>query len=73
MRLVPDWKWIATKAWSVRLIIVAAILSGLEVALSVMSAYSINPGMPVGVFAAVSGVVTLAALVARFVAQRDPE
>lgn len=70
MRLIADWQWVVTRAWSVRLIVIAAILSGLEVALSVMTAFSVNPGVPAGVFAAFSGAVTFAALIARFVAQR---
>lgn len=73
MRLINDWKWVVTYAWSVRLIIVAALLSGLEVVLSVLTAMSVNPGVPAGVFAAFSGVVTFAALIARFVVQRRTE
>lgn len=70
MHLINDWKWVVTRAWSVRLIIVAALLSGLEVALSVLTAMSWNPGFPPGVFAAFSGLVTFAALIARFVVQK---
>lgn len=70
MRLVDDWQWIVGKAWSVRLIVIAALLSGLEVGLSVVTSYSIDLGIPTGVFAALSGLVTLAAFVARFVAQK---
>lgn len=70
MKLVKDWRWLLRRAWSLRLIALAALLSALEVGLAVLTAYGVNPGMPVGVFAALSGVVTLAAAVARLVAQR---
>lgn len=71
MRLIKDWKWVATKAWSTRLIVIAGFFSGLEVALNVMSSYSVNPRMPSGLFAAFSGVVTVIAFFTRFIAQRD--
>lgn len=70
MRLIDDAHFVLTRAWSVRLILVAALLSGLEVVLSVLTAMSVNPGVPAGVFAAFSGLVTFAALIARFVAQK---
>lgn len=73
MRLVDEWRWIWRRAWSVRLIVLAAILSGLEVMLSVMSAYQIILPIGPGTFAAVSGLVTVAALIARFVAQDKSE
>ncbi len=57
-----DWKRILRQAWSVRLIALAAVLSGLEVALPFMLESS--PIAP-GVLAAISGVVTAAALIAR--------
>lgn len=70
MELMTNWKSIATKAWSMRLIILAALLSGFEVALPVMRE-AIEPlGLvPPGVFAALSFVATAAAGVARIVAQ----
>ena len=48
------------------MILIAALLSGLEVALAI-----VGPFIPVrpGVFAAISMLVTMCALVARFVAQ----
>lgn len=73
MRLVDEWQWLWKRAWSVRLIVLAAILSGLEVMLSVLSAYQVNLPIAPGVFAAVSGIVTVAALIARFVAQDHSE
>ena len=64
MRLVPDWKRIVRKAWSIRLAVLAAVLSGLEVILPMYSA-----SLPRGTFVALSFACTCAALVARVVAQ----
>ncbi len=67
LRLVHDWKWILKRAWSVRFIILATILSGFEAALPYIGdAYPI----PSGTFAALSGIATMAALAARMIAQR---
>ena len=66
MALDSDWKHIIKKAWSVRLMIAAALLSGVEVALPFFS-----ESVPRGVFAALSFVVVGAAFVARLVAQKD--
>lgn len=51
-------------AWSVRLAVLAALLSGLEVLLGFT-----DLGLPQGIFAAVSALVTLAAVFARIIAQ----
>lgn len=60
MKLLPDWKNILQRAWSVRLILLAALLSGAEAILPVFGA-AVPPWATFGV---VSG-----ALIARFVAQ----
>jgi hypothetical protein len=70
LRLREDWHWVLTKSWSVRFIVLAAILSGLEVMISVLVAYQVPTPIPAGVFAALSGVVTVAACAARFFAQQ---
>lgn len=67
MKLRSNWQAVLRHAWSVRLAILAALLSGLEVALSVLVS---NPPLPAGLFAALSAVVTIAAAVARLVAQK---
>lgn len=66
MKLTDDWKTILRKAWSVRLMILAGLLSGIEVALPYFSA-----DMPRGLFALLSITVVTAALVARLLAQKD--
>ena len=66
MRLVPNWLDILRRAWSVRLIIIAAVLSGLEVAMGIWGGGFIPPG----IFAALSGLISAAAFVSRLIAQK---
>ena len=66
MSLHPDWKAILTRAWSVRLMLLAGLLSGLEVTLQVL----IGIGYASIGVAVAAGLVTAGALVARIVAQR---
>ncbi|CCV12916.1 conserved hypothetical protein [Mesorhizobium sp. STM 4661] len=67
-RLRSDWLKILQRAWSVRLMIVAIFLSGLEVALPFFE--DLLP-VPRGVFGALSGFVTIAALWARITVQKN--
>lgn len=67
MSLVHNWRDILKKAWSVKLLVLAALLSGLEVALPFFDLLI----LPAGVLAALSFVVTAGAFIARIVAQRD--
>lgn len=66
MNLIPDWKIVARKAWSVRLMALASILSGCEAVLPYAEFI-----LPRGSFALLSFIVVSLALLARFVAQRD--
>ena len=59
-----NWKEILTKAWSVRLIVLAGLLSGAEAVLPMFES-----SFPKGIFAALSGFVSAGALLARVVAQ----
>ena len=70
MELMTNWKAVATKAWSFRFIILAAVLSGFEVALPILRE-AIEPlGLiPPGAFAALSFIATAAAGIARIIAQ----
>lgn len=63
-RLIADWQWVLKRSWSVRFIALAALLSGLEVLLPLMSDF-----FPKGVFASLSFLVTVAAFVARLMIQ----
>lgn len=65
MKLYDNWREILRKAWSIRLMLLAGVLSGVEVALPFFS-----HAMPRGVFAALSGITVAAAFVARLVAQK---
>lgn len=67
LTVTPDWKTILRHAWSVRLMILAALLSGLEVALPLVN--GLLPIRP-GIFALLSGLVVAGAFVARFVVQK---
>ena len=60
-----DWRYILRRAWSVRFIAIAAILSGLETVLPMFSGW-VDPGT----FSMLSSVFASAALVARIVAQK---
>lgn len=66
MTINPDWKAIVKKAWSIRLMLLAGLLSAVEVVLPFFS-----DAMPRGVFAALSGLSVGGAFVARLVAQKD--
>ena len=55
MRLVENWWVVLTRAWSVRLMLAAALLSGVEVAIAALGNVF---GWPTGLFAALSGLVT---------------
>jgi hypothetical protein len=66
MQLYDNWKQIALKAWSIRLMILAGLLSGAEVALPYFASI-----IPPGSFAIASAVVTACAMVARVVVQKN--
>lgn len=65
MKLDHDWQEILRRAWSVRLMILAALLSGVEIVLPLFV-----DSFSRGTFAVLSFVAVGAALVARIVAQR---
>ena len=65
--LVSNWRDVLREAWSIRLIILAGLLSGIEVILPFIGALPI----PDGAFAALSLMTTFAAFVARILAQRS--
>lgn len=66
MHLYPNWAKIARKAWSMRLMALAVLLSGAELALPALQSI-----FPIGTFAALSAVVGMAAMIARIVYQQD--
>ena len=68
LKLIPDAGRVLRRAWSIRFIVVAGILSGCEVALPIIDQVV---SIPRGVFAALSGLVTCGAMVSRFVVQEN--
>lgn len=68
MKLYDNWKDILRKAWSIRLMVLAGVLSAVEVILPLFA-----DAIPRGTFAALSGITVAAAFVARLVAQQDIE
>ena len=65
MQLYPNWKEIARRSWSLKFVVLAGVLSGLEVILPFFS-----DEIPRNIFAALSFVAVSAAFVARLVAQK---
>lgn len=66
MKLYANWKQIVRKAWSVRFMILAGVLSGCEVILPLFSDV-----IPRNTFAVLSMLAVSAAFVSRIVAQKD--
>lgn len=64
MILVPDWRVVLRRAWSLRLIALSVVLTGIEVALPFFA-----PDMRPGYFAGASAVVAMAAFASRLFAQ----
>jgi len=69
LRLAKNWREILKKAWSVRLLMLAAILSAIEAAIPFLTFIP----APQGAFALFSALATGAAFVARLMAQKDLE
>lgn len=68
--LIPDWKRVLKKAWSIRLMLLAGLLSGLEMLLPFAEDWlHAHDVIPKGAFAFFAFVITMAAVVARLYAQ----
>jgi len=68
MKLYSNWKDIVKKAWSIKFIVIAGILSAFEVILPLYFDLFDR-----GTFAALSFISVSAAFIARIVAQKDIE
>jgi hypothetical protein len=68
MHLVAEWWRVLRYAWSIRLLVIAGLLSGAEIALPLIQ--DLLP-IPRGVFAGLSFLATAGAFVARLVAQQS--
>lgn len=67
-RLIPNWRAVLTRAWSVRWMMIAGVLQVAEVLLTQFA--DVLP-MPRGVIAGATGIVMLLGLVARFCDQPE--
>ena len=65
MKLIVEWRLAIRKYWSFRFAILSALLSGLEVVVSLWQPFSIHPG----IFAGLAGLAGIAAGFSRIVAQ----
>ena len=65
MRVIPNWRAVLRYAWSVKLIILAGILSAAEVLIPFFP--ELMPWLPPRVLAAAAFVVSLAASFSRFI------
>lgn len=68
MKLYSNWKDIVAKAWSIKFIILAGVLSATEVILPLFFDYFDR-----GTFAVLSFIAVSGAFVSRIVAQKDIE
>ena len=68
MRLLSDWKRVARKAWSFRLMVLAGLFTTAEALLPLFV-----DAFPRGIFALLTLVSVTGGMVARLVAQRDME
>lgn len=66
MRLHPHWKQIATRAWSIRWMILAGLFSAAEVAIPMF-----GDRFDRGTFAILSGAAVALAFVSRLLAQKN--
>lgn len=64
--LYDNWKTIIKKAWSIRLMLLAGLLSGCEVIVPLFA-----DALPRNIFAVLSGMSVMGALIARLVVQKD--
>ena len=69
MKLHSEIGWIVSHAWSFRLLMLAAMLSGAEAILPMLAAHQ---PLPPRIFAALNFLIVAAALVARVVVQKRP-
>ena len=67
MKLLPNWRAVLRKAWSARLMLLDALFSGAEIAWPFLEGFV---PVPRSTFGIISGLLTMGALLARFVAQK---
>lgn len=65
--LIANWWQVLKRAWSIRWIVLAGLLSGLDVFLPIIDGYV---DIPRGIFPALSGAATCAAFISRIMVQK---
>lgn len=68
LQLLPDWRRIVRKAWSIRLVVLSGLLAGAEVALPLFV-----DAMPRNIFALLSMAAAIGGAVARVIDQPKME
>lgn len=74
MALIDDWRAVLRKAWSIKLILVAGVFSGLEALIQIATALDLIENytwMPRGWFALLGFAASNAAFVTRLLAQKE--
>ncbi len=66
IKLIPEWKLILRKAWSVKMLILAGVLSAAEAILPMF-----DDSLPKGIFATLTVVAVAGAFITRILAQDD--
>lgn len=66
MKLLPNWKTLLRKAWSIRLMLLAGLLSAAEIVLPLFA-----DAIPRGPFAALTLLAVGGAFVSRLLAQKE--
>lgn len=64
--IIPEWKRVLRRAWSIRLAVIAGVFSGAEGVLPLFT-----DSVPRGVFAALSVVFGIGSVVSRFIMQKS--
>ena len=67
--LLPDWKDILKRAWSVKFLALAGVVSGCEAVMQVAG----TSFLPVGVAPALVGLLSALGILARVLAQKEAE
>lgn len=66
MRLLNNWREVLTKAWSIRFLILAGILQGVDLAFTLLAPSKASLG-----FVVAAAISTVLAFIARIVAQNN--
>ena len=69
MNFLPDWKTVLTKAWSVKFLALAGVVSAAEAVIQIAGVQLLPPG----VAPAVIGVLSALGILARVLAQKEAE